>query len=386
MEVILYIGLTQAVFASFLMFSKKVRHNSDILLAIWLLVIALQLYANLVGGKYEEFTYPGLIVLKLFPYTYGPFIFIYAKLLVLEKPIFRIRYIFHFVPFVLASLFFIFFMSREEIMHELRSGFLGSELSIYHTINSVLIVASINFYIIQVLYLLRIHEKKVYNHFSYDLHKTNLNWLKTIAISFSVAYTLAVVARLFNFYLKLENPIFEPYIFPVFGLTFFAYALSFFGFNQEAIFVSPSFVRLQRRRDRLELANEEQNHKTTRYEKSGLKDVEAKTYLNDLINYVENEQPYLNGSLTIEILSKETGIPKHYLTQIINEHLHKNFYNFINEYRVNKVIEMMKKDAEQSYTILALAFDAGFNSKSSFNTIFKKFTGKTPSQYRIENF
>ena len=108
--------------------------------------------------------------------------------------------------------------------------------------------------------------------------------------------------------------------------------------------------------------------------------------VNDLINYVENEQPYLNGSLTIEILSKETGIPKHYLTQIINEHLHKNFYNFINEYRVNKVIEMMKKDAEQSYTILALAFDAGFNSKSSFNTIFKKFTGKTPSQYRIENF
>ncbi len=384
MEVILYIGLTQAIFASFLMFTKQSRHNSDILLAIWLLVIALQLYANIIGIKHEQFAFSGLIILKLFPYTYGPFIYIYAKLLILEKPIFRIRDLFHFIPFVLASIFLLIFPTHEELMVEVKASFLGGDLSIYHIINSIAIITSINIYIVQVLYLLRVHEKKVYNHFSYDLHKTNLSWLKTIAISFSLAFTLSLVARLFNFFLNLENPVFEPYIFPVFGLTFFAYALSFFGFNQEAIFVSPSFVRLQRRKDRLSLANEEQEKKNTKYERSGLKADEAKRYLDDLLKHVADNKPYLNGNLTIDILSKETNIPKHYLTQIINEHLNKNFYNFVNEYRVNYVIEMMKNNKVQSYTILALAFDAGFNSKSSFNTIFKKFTGKTPTQYRIE--
>ncbi len=384
MEVILYIGLTQAIFASFLMFTKQSRHNSDILLAIWLLVIALQLYANIIGIKHEQFAFSGLIILKLFPYTYGPFIYIYAKLLILEKPIFRIRDLFHFIPFVLASIFLLIFPTHEELMVEVKASFLGGDLSIYHIINSIAIITSINIYIVQVLYLLRVHEKKVYNHFSYDLHKTNLSWLKTIAISFSLAFTLSLVARLFNFFLNLENPVFEPYIFPVFGLTFFAYALSFFGFNQEAIFVSPSFVRLQRRKDRLSLANEEQEKKNTKYERSGLKADEAKRYLDDLLKHVADNKPYLNGNLTIDILSRETNIPKHYLTQIINEHLNKNFYNFVNEYRVNYVIEMMKNNKVQSYTILALAFDAGFNSKSSFNTIFKKFTGKTPTQYRIE--
>jgi len=69
---------------------------------------------------------------------------------------------------------------------------------------------------------------------------------------------------------------------------------------------------------------------------------------------------------------------------VINEHMGMNFYNLVNEYRVNEVKERMKSEDMKQLTILAIAFDSGFNSKSSFNTIFKEKTGRTPSEYLVE--
>lgn len=384
MEIVLYIGIVQSFFAFLLMLFKKNGKNSDIVMAVWLLFISMQLISNLIGIRYAEYLVPALLIFKLIPFTYGPFVYIYAKLLVLEKPVFRIRYIFHFIPFVLSLLFFFIFLSKEEIITEVKASFLGGDLSVYHLSSSIIMILLIDFYVIQVWRLIKQHEKKVYEHFSFDSYKTNLRWLKTIAILFSSAFTLSIIARIFNFYFDSNNPLFEPFIFPALGLTFFAYALSFFGFNQEAVFVSTSFLRLQRRQDRLKLANEEEKLQNThtKYERSGLKEDDARAYLKQLTLYMEEAKPYLDGNLTIEVLARDLNIPKHHLTQIINEKTGKNFYNFVNEYRVKEVIQQMKDDKEQKLTLLALAFDSGFNSKSSFNTIFKKFTGKTPSQFR----
>jgi AraC-like DNA-binding protein len=77
-----------------------------------------------------------------------------------------------------------------------------------------------------------------------------------------------------------------------------------------------------------------------------------------------------------------TDIPRHYITQVLNENYKKNFFTFINEYRVREVIERFSDQKFDHYTILAIAFDAGFNSKSTFNTIFKSQIGITPSKYR----
>ncbi len=77
-----------------------------------------------------------------------------------------------------------------------------------------------------------------------------------------------------------------------------------------------------------------------------------------------------------------TGIPRHYITQILNEKHKKNFFTFINEYRVKEVIERLIDPRYRHYTILAIAFDSGFNSKTTFNSIFKTQTGLTPSEFR----
>jgi AraC-like DNA-binding protein len=119
-----------------------------------------------------------------------------------------------------------------------------------------------------------------------------------------------------------------------------------------------------------------------KYSRSGLKKEEAERLLKDLISYMEKEKPYLDRDLTIHRLSALSGISKHYITQVLNENYNRNFFTFVNEYRVKEVINRLKDPANSNYTILAIAFDSGFNAKSSFNTIFKSITGHTPSDYK----
>jgi len=121
--------------------------------------------------------------------------------------------------------------------------------------------------------------------------------------------------------------------------------------------------------------------KEKQYKKSALDDQMMYQYELSLIQFMEKSKIYLEAGVSLEVLSEKCRIPKHHLTQLLNEKFEKNFYTFINEYRINEAIEKLKNpDIEVS--ILSLAYDCGFNSKSSFNSYFKKVTNLTPSAYR----
>ncbi len=97
---------------------------------------------------------------------------------------------------------------------------------------------------------------------------------------------------------------------------------------------------------------------------------------------MEEVRPWLQRDLTIHDVSEALDFPQHYLTQTINEDLGKNFYTLVNEYRVEEFKKRLLDPKNAHLTVLAIAHDAGFNSKSTFNTVFKKLEGMTPSQYR----
>jgi len=84
-------------------------------------------------------------------------------------------------------------------------------------------------------------------------------------------------------------------------------------------------------------------------------------------------------------LAKETGISSCELSILINHHLNKHFFDFINEYRIEKAMELLTNPERKEYTVLEILYEVGFNSKSSFNTAFKKHTGLTPTEYRRRN-
>ncbi|SEP97754.1 helix-turn-helix domain-containing protein [Neolewinella agarilytica] len=119
-----------------------------------------------------------------------------------------------------------------------------------------------------------------------------------------------------------------------------------------------------------------------KYESSNLRESQKEQMVNKLLTYVTTEKPYLEPELTLGQLAEQVDIPSHYLSQIINEKIQQSFGDFINSYRVEKAKAMLTDDNYSHFTIIATAYEAGFNSKTAFYEAFKKFTGSTPSKYR----
>jgi AraC-like DNA-binding protein len=119
-----------------------------------------------------------------------------------------------------------------------------------------------------------------------------------------------------------------------------------------------------------------------KYKNSNLNTKLIEQYKSDLINSMEMHKLYLNGKLSIQDVSNELNIPKQYISEVLNEHMKTNFQDFINEYRVEEFIKRLKNEQNNQFTLLGIAIEVGFNSKSSFNAIFKKIKGLTPTQFK----
>jgi AraC-like DNA-binding protein len=122
--------------------------------------------------------------------------------------------------------------------------------------------------------------------------------------------------------------------------------------------------------------------KIQKYESSKLQIDQKEKYLQILLDHIDKEKPYLSQELTLANLAEQIKIPTHYLSQIINEKMNCTFLDFVNSYRVEEAKKKLADDKSKQFTILSIAYDAGFNSKSTFYTAFKKHAGMTPSSFR----
>lgn len=119
-----------------------------------------------------------------------------------------------------------------------------------------------------------------------------------------------------------------------------------------------------------------------KYATSSLSPNEINNYFKKAVNYLQEKKVYTDSELTISRLAEELEIPVHYLSQVINVKQESNFFDFFNQFRVEEAKRLLTSNEFNNYTIEAIAYDCGFGTKTSFNRAFKKYTGKTPSEYR----
>ncbi|MDY7029952.1 MAG: AraC family transcriptional regulator [Spirochaetota bacterium] len=118
------------------------------------------------------------------------------------------------------------------------------------------------------------------------------------------------------------------------------------------------------------------------YSRQRLGEKKEREYVERLLTYMEEHKPYLEPKLKIQDLAARLGISAARLTMVLNIQLKKNFYQFINSYRVQYAAELLKAPAMAHENILSIALETGFNSKTSFNTYFKRIMNMTPREYR----
>jgi len=127
------------------------------------------------------------------------------------------------------------------------------------------------------------------------------------------------------------------------------------------------------------------NNKEAKYKNSTLSGTKYNEVLNKITDYMEGEKPYLDPELSLSKLAGYLNISTSQISQVLNLVVGKTFYEFVNEYRFHEAKFRLKQDEYKHLTILAIALDSGFNNKNTFNKVFKKHSGLTPSQYLKEN-
>ncbi|HER09981.1 MAG TPA: AraC family transcriptional regulator [Bacteroides sp.] len=365
MEAILYIGISQALFAGILIALKRPRMLANKILGAWLLIICLEMVIVMIDVTLVEL-YP----IKILPYTYGPLLLLYAQLMTREHPTFHPGYMWHFVPFFLFLIAVLLFLDKP-VMNGTDGFLLMDRFVSVRIIYGVTFFMSITAYSIATFVVIHRHQKRLKQLVSYSSGKITLQWLLGLSITFYLGYVLMFIFGGIDILVGFMP--FDPYELSFIGLTILTFLFSVFGFNQSSIF--EEVVKYKDAEDVPE------NDGAGKYQRSGLKKKDVARYISRIEAFMQQEKPYLDRELTIYDLSDSLEIPRHFISEVINEHMGKNFYNLVNEYRVEEVKQRLKDPAYQNLTILAIAYDSGFNSKSSFNTIFKEKTGMTPSEY-----
>jgi AraC-like DNA-binding protein len=271
------------------------------------------------------------------------------------------------------------------LFYENAIGITADEVLVQRTIGSIALasVFSIGIYLFLSMRLLVRHARVIRQQFS-SLEKVTLNWLRALLVALSVLYFILIFDGFFGELVGLDENLNRLLYLMVVVVI---YSMGYMGIRQPAIFTSPeSVAALESVRRTPETATDntvsEKPRDGAKYRTSALDSSMSAALREELESYMNKERPYLESQLTLPQLAQQLGISPNYLSQVINEQLQKNFFDFINEYRVAEAKSKLIADSTRKSSIADVAYDSGFNSKSAFYTAFKKHVGMTPSEFR----
>lgn len=371
-ETLYYIGISQALFVSLVLLTKKEKQGSDFILLAWLLTISFKMMVLLISVEHGEF-FDNQFSIGLIPLTFGPFLFLYTKYLLYRRWFFKSKDFIHFIPFlVFTILYFAFF--KGELSFDHHEFFLDDGYSMIRILYMVTFLGSVSYYTFLTLKILGRHRKQLKDRFSFLSESNELNWLYILTAIFSLTYLVYFALGAYNV-LTRQGYFDISYTSDVF-LTILAFSVSYFGIKQ------PYLFKVIPEEKQEEISAKSAQSSKEKYKNSNLSDEQKEGYIKHIYAFMQDERPYLNAELTVQDLSKQLNVSRHHLTEILNNDIGKNFFTFINEYRVEEVKRRLLDEKFEHLTIVAIAFESGFNSKSTFNSIFKQNTGKTPSQWK----
>ena len=371
MKYIFLIAAFNAIFFSILLFQKKPKALHDKILISWLIYLGIYtgVYGHFSNELFTQFPLlsAGFISLLL---LHGPFLYFYIYLLVTNSGKFTGKNLLHFTPFFLFNFYLLVVSFFPSVSERISLSHVANEHEppLLFQLFLILVVLSGPVYFILSTRLFKSLDIRIFNNFSRD-ENINLDWLRKLVYIFGSVWTLLMIVAVIHHVFNLFSWIFCTDGISL-SLSIFIILIGYYGLKQKELFSFPE-------KETLIL-----EQKPEKYAGSWLKESEARLYLEKLNRFMEDEKPYLNPDLNLPQLAKEVDIPSHYLSQVINENIGLNFFDFINRQRVEDVKSKMANPQYNNFSILGIAFESGFNSKSAFNRVFKNITGFTPSEYK----
>ena len=359
-------GGTLALFFELLLLSKKNKCLCDKILAFWMFIMGVHLFLYYFFSSQMYLSYPHLIGMgSSLPLIHGPLLFLYTGSVTRYFSKWKPKYLLHFLPpLFFMVIFFDYFVSPGQGQIVFIKNISKNPKIFYGLIYPAILISGFS-YITLTWLLYRRHRHIILNSLSNLNEKNNLHWLRNLLIGMLLIW---LVVFLNNSILKTSVNDDLIYI----SVSLFVLFLGFFGFRQGDIFINFPDKFLD---EGLITDNK------PRYTKSGLKEDQAYEIKNQLEKIIIEKKLFLDENISLPKLAEILSIHPNYLSQIINDKFQKNFYDFINSYRIEEFKQLVALEKNKNKTFFALALDCGFNSKASFNSSFKKITGITPSEF-----
>ncbi|MBE9463828.1 helix-turn-helix domain-containing protein [Dyadobacter subterraneus] len=358
-------GIVISIFLSIILFTKRGKSRADLTLAFWLLLMAAHLfcYYLLASDKFLEFPYfLGLEIAM--PLLHGPFLFFYTTLLT-GKTIRRLSWYFHFLPSILIYLalskFFLLSAAEKIFIYENNGiGYLGL-LKIIH----FAILPSGIAYIIMSLHLIEKYSQNISNLVSHP-EKINLNWLRNLIMGMCIIWLSILLGNDISTFTLVD---------------LFILFIGYFGIKQLGLFTN-KVIALPNGNLEMELVGAIRDEPLrVKYQKSTIGDLLLSEIHLQVRQLMQQEKLFKDPELSLNKLAHQLNIHPNALSQVINTVENKNFYDYINELRIEEFKGILMRPENHRFTLLALAYEVGFNSKTSFNRNFKKKIGLSPTAY-----
>lgn len=369
------IGTLQGILlAALLYFHPKADKTVNLFLALYIFCLSIIMTTALF---YQILPWQNTFFLEPFPWMAGPLLYLYVRSFK-EKINWRKAWP-HILPF-----FILFFISYLHFTSMARQ-FPGSKTLPPEVIQHPATLVFILIRYIQMLFYnwlgrrtLSSYQRSLKQLYS-ETTRMDPGWIRWLLDG----YLIAVLFSLIMFGLIVEYPSQTNLwlVISVAIVTPYIYLATFKGISQPTLWQTTHGVEKQEVEKIIQRDDEVEKEKP-KYHKASVSDEKTDEIINRILAAMELEKLYQETELTLQEMAEKVQAPAYQVSQAINEKLNKSFYDLINSYRVEEAKRLLHSPDSKNFTILSVGFEAGFNSKTTFNTVFKKFTGLTPSEFR----
>ncbi|HCD9235761.1 helix-turn-helix domain-containing protein [Elizabethkingia anophelis] len=348
-------------FSAFLILGKTKKQTADYLLAIWFFIIAIHLifFILFYSGQFSSFPY--LLGLDIpLPLIHGPMLYLYILCLTGQQPN-RYKWLLHFAPAILTYIYLISFftLTSQEKIHVYEYG--NTAYRFFRKIIMVIIILSGILYVTLSIMTVRQYKRRISDLYS-NTEKINLNWSYYLITGIALIWVAVIMKN-------------ETLIFTLVGL--FILVASYFGISHANI-LGLSAIQSNNSEEK-QVVNE--NSITVKYQKNFAGEEVIQSIYQKLRFRMEHEKLYKDPELNLNQVAVLLNVHPNILSQTINSVENKNFYDYINQHRIEEFKRIVILPENQKFTILSLAFESGFNSKTSFNRNFKKYMDCSPREF-----
>lgn len=383
---VILLGFLQGAIVCGVLVVRKTDQLANRFLGALVGAVAAMLLLGYLNYRWGFHGYPHLIGLgNPLPYLFGPLLYLY--IVSLTRPIahFDPRFLVHVLPFAAYVIYLLqafYLKSGEEKMALAIAYFAGQAPFSYRLMGSLRVVQGLA-YVLASFLALRRYGRKIEGYFS-DLTRIDLRWLMTMVLANAVVWSIALVSnvvhllggggRVLQGFEQVVQVCSALVVFLTGYVSLWQPALYEKALKAEAA-ATPTPVAL-------EPAVGAPPKELPKYQRNRIDDREAAEFAQSLVSLMEKNGAYRDGSLTLQTLADTLGTTPHTLSQVLNVRIGRSFYDFVNSYRVDALKTALSDPSSSDRGVLELGMEAGFNSKSTLNSFFKKHTGLTPTEFR----